>query len=127
MMSFNEMEPSTPGSKNKSDHTAPFPSLSLQEPEEILPMLDLWVELFVQGRKTISGVISHHPKHQDGMRILTSAIDEIIQDGAGNSFAKTKNSIYRLGTKIEIKDKSHFFNAASSAKALDSIDKMTIC
>lgn len=100
---------------------------NIQTQTESLPYLDLWVELNIKGQRTISGVISRHPKHQNGRRILTSVIEEIYQDNAGNSYARSKNSVYLLGTKIEIKDKSHFFNAASSAQALGSIDKGTIC
>jgi hypothetical protein len=94
---------------------------------ESIPKLDLWVEMTVQGRTVISGVISNHDRYPDGMRILSSAVEGYVKNDDGLLFALTKNSKYELGERIAIKDKSHFLKASASAMALGSIDKMTIC
>ncbi len=90
------------------------------------PRLDLWVELHVSGKTVISGVITGHPKHPDGMRILTSSIQGY--DAEGNKrYAVTQRSRYELGERLEVKDTSYFLKALGSAQVLSGADKGTIC
>jgi hypothetical protein len=101
--------------------------LSQHQGRSKISKLDQWIELTVQERVVMSGVISNHHHYPDGMRILTSSVEGYSSDAEGNVYALTKNSKYLLGDRLSIQDESHLFKAAASAMALDSLDKMTLC
>lgn len=101
----------------------------LQPIEQVLhsvPKLDNWTELRVTDRVVISGVISHHPKHRNGMRILTSLVESYGYDPEGRIFALTKNSRYELGRRIEICRYEYRMDGLASANPITTEVKQTI-
>ncbi len=103
---------------NKSTGFFDQPLLPIEQDLLSVPKLDNWSELRVTDYVVISGVISRHPKHPNGMRILTSLVESYGYDQEGRIFAQTKNSRYELGRRIEVCSSEYRMDSLASANAI---------